>query len=212
MRKCLTSSELLCSVAVREWNSSLLGSIGAMQHNKVRQRLWSIVGMDNSITSDLKLQHEAVCVHGGNIKITVQIHEWGLFSLLVSYHYGGGGKSNSAVSCPTTDSWMCRTKPALLGKWFLWCCASLCMNTIRLIVLWRPIACPHTAVTVICTKLFIIQVSVVQVYLQKSGPPSWPGRNCLCKRCCLSPQTFLLPCPSLAPRLQWVSHERNHHS
>lgn len=46
-----------------------------MQHNKVRQRLWSIVGMDNSITSDLKLQHEAVCVHGGNIKITVQIHE-----------------------------------------------------------------------------------------------------------------------------------------
>lgn len=40
------------------------------------------------------------------------------------------------------------------------------------------------------------------------GPSSWPDRNCLCRRCCLSPQMILLPCPLPGPQLEWVQDYR----
>lgn len=51
----------------------------------------------------------------------------------------------------------------------------------------------------------------IKVYLggwHKFDPPSSQDQNCLCRRCCPSPQTSQLPCPSAGPQLESIENGR----
>lgn len=125
--------------------------------------------------------------------------------LLVFQSHSACGGRDSAVSCPTADIWI---TPALLGKRFF-------SGEANPIPLHRPskLCSKHLPKSFCCDcsfngVLLFIRVWAVRVYLEIPVPPSWPGRNCLCRRCCLSPQKFLLPCPLPAPQLQRVQYQR----